>query len=132
MAEALGPLEVVHQGPGVVAAYVGAILNRARQCCQIFAVIFHATGVANDPIGVRTIVACTSALGYFDYWPVIVAGDAHDHVIEGLRPDFPSGVSLRALLAASHPYGKQPILRVCDPLHRAWSGCNGAVIEVDS
>src|SRR5262249_56515767 len=79
---ALGPLEVVEQRPGVVAAHVRARLDRARERLEVAAVVVDAALVADPAVRPRPIEAAAAVLGDLDPRPVEVARDAHDHVVE--------------------------------------------------
>ena len=63
LAVALGPLEVVEQAPGVVAADVGALGDGASEPVKVLAEIVGAAGVADDAVGIGAVVVSASAFG---------------------------------------------------------------------
>src|SRR5580698_5390118 len=116
----------------MIAADVCAIGDRPGQSLQILPVIFDAPSVANHAACVRTVVVGAAVLSDLDLGTVEVAGDAHDHVIERLRPDFPSVIGFRTLLTSCHLHWKQPLLGVGDTLNRTGGRSDGAVVKIDA
>src|SRR5580658_3027856 len=111
LAETFRPLEIIQQTPRMISAHVGPLRNALPQRRQILAVIRNAPPIVNRAARIRPVVVRTSALGNLDRRPVVIARNAHHHVIQRLRPDFPTEVSLRSLLPAIHLHRKQPLLR---------------------
>src|SRR5574338_1085251 len=59
---ALGPLEVVEQAPGVVAAHVGAVADRLPECAEVAAVELDPPLVAHDAVLVGRVAVGAAVL----------------------------------------------------------------------
>src|SRR5215831_6088327 len=92
----------------------------------------NSPGVANDAARIRPVFIRAAALGYLDDRMAVVSRDAHDHVIQGLGPDFPAKIGSRTFVPAFHLHREQPLMRVRGALQRARRRSDRAVVEVHS
>src|SRR5579862_4028143 len=116
----------------MVAAHVRALTDCACHCPQILAVIFDAPAVSNRSSRVRALVISAAAFRDLNLRTAIFAGDAHNHFVHRVRPDFPSDVRLRSLWARRHFNRENPLLRGGNAFQNRGRGSHRAVIEIDA
>src|ERR1700735_5512334 len=96
--------------------------------------VLDTSRVADFTGRVGAIVKGAATLRDLDDGPAVVVGDAHDHVVERLRPDFPADIGFWSLLAtaAGHRDREKPVLHVRDSFERARRRSDRAAVELDS
>src|ERR1700743_1177885 len=100
----------------MIAADIGAILNGASEMAEVGAMIFDALLVMNHAAVIGAVIVRAPTFRDFDDRAVIVAGNAHEQIVNGARPDFPSYVGRWTFTGRKHLYRKQGEAGIEHPL----------------
>src|SRR3954452_8231854 len=90
LAVALLPLEVVEQRPGVVAAYVDALGDGARQRVEVAAQVLEPLRVLDAAVHDRAVVVRRAVLGDVDRHVAVVAAHAQQQLVQAVGIDLPA------------------------------------------
>ena len=92
----------------MISADVGAIGHGAGQRSQIVAMVLRAAAVVNRASGIGDVGISAATFRDLNRGPVVIARNAHRHVVKRLRPDLPSDARFRPLQATGHVHREQP------------------------
>ena len=117
------PLEVVDERPRVVAAYVNALVDGARDLADVTVVKIYASLIVHASVRAGTVAVRATILCDVDRRPRIILRDVHDLAIDRCRPDLRVEVGVRGR-SRDLPRSEIPrVVRVRD---------DGARVQVDA